>query len=220
LPLVESLLKKVLHLYDYYRNLISVRYPAEQKGETREKILSTAARSFREHGSVRNGIGQVMKELGLTKGGFYRHFESKGDLYAAAVARAFEEQGNRLVAVAKGAQKGTELRAVIEHYLSAKHLNAPGTGCPLAALAPEIARQPLDVRKQINQSMLAYRERMLPYIPGRTVEEKRARVFILFSGMAGVLVAARALADPQARERMLAAARSFYVETFACNKAG
>ena len=193
-----------------------MRYPAEQKAETREKILSTAARSFREHGSEINGIGQVMKELGLTKGGFYRHFESKDDLYAAAVARAFEELSDRMVAVAEAAPKGAGLRAVIEHYLSARHLNAPGIGCPLAALASEIARQPLEVRKRINQSMLGYGERMLPYIPGRTVEEKRARVFILFSGMAGVLGRRpRTMADPQGRERMLAAARSFYVETFA-----
>jgi len=196
-----------------------MRYPAEQKAETHEKILAAAARSFREHGSETNGIGQVMKELGLTKGGFYRHFESKDDLYATAVARAFEELSARMVAVAEAAPKGAELRAVIERYLSAEHLNAPGIGCPLAALASEIARQPPDVRKRINRSMLGYRERMLRYLPGRTVEQKRARGFILFSGMAGVLVAARALADPQGRERVLAAARSFYVETFAPGRA-
>src|SRR5690242_20019000 len=116
-----------------------MRYPAEQKSATREKILATAARSFREHGSEMSGIGPVMKELGLTKGGFYRHFESKDDLYATAVARAFEELGNRSVAIAEAAPKGGELRAVIEHYLSPEHLNAPGAGCPLAALGPEIA---------------------------------------------------------------------------------
>jgi TetR/AcrR family transcriptional regulator, transcriptional repressor for nem operon len=192
-----------------------VRYPAEQKAETHEKILAAAARSFREHGSEMNGIAPVMKELGLTKGGFYRHFESKGDLYVAAVARAFEELGDRFAAIAEAAPKGAELQAVIEHYLSTKHLNAPGIGCPLAALGSEFTRQPLEVRKRINQSMQAYGGRMLPYIHGRTVEDKRARVFILFSGMAGVLVAARAIADPQGRERMLAAARSFYLETFA-----
>jgi TetR/AcrR family transcriptional repressor of nem operon len=192
-----------------------MRYPSEQKAETHEKILATAARSFREHGSEMNGIGRVMKELGLTKGGFYRHFESKDDLYAAAVARAFDELGDRMVAVAEAAPEGAGLRAVIEHYLSAKHLNAPGAGCPLAALAPEIARQSIKVRKRTNQAMAGYAERMLRWIPGRTVEQKRARVFILFSGMAGVLVAARAIADQQGRERMLAAARSFYVETFA-----
>jgi TetR/AcrR family transcriptional regulator, transcriptional repressor for nem operon len=211
--------EKDLHLCDYCRNLTGMRYPAEQKAETREKILSTAARSFREHGSEMNGIGHVMKELGLTKGGFYRHFESKGDLYAAAVARAFEEQSSRLAAVAEAAPKGAGLRAVIEQYLSAKHLSAPGAGCPLAALAAEIARQPLEVRKRIQRSLLAHCERMLPWIPGATVEEKRGRAFILFSGMAGALVAARAIADPQASERALAAARSFYVETFAGKQA-
>jgi TetR/AcrR family transcriptional repressor of nem operon len=155
-----------------------------------------------------------MQKLGLTKGGFYRHFDSKGDLFAAAVARAFEELGDRLVAVARAAPEGAELRAVIEHYLSAKHLSAPGAGCPLAALGPEFARQPVRVRKRISQSMLAYGERMLPWIPGRNVDEKRARAFILFTGMAGTLVATRALADTQRRDRMLAAARSFYVEAF------
>jgi TetR/AcrR family transcriptional regulator, transcriptional repressor for nem operon len=195
-----------------------MRYPVEQKTKTHEKILAAAARSFREHGSEINGIGQVMKELGLTKGGFYRHFESKGDLYAAAVGRAFEELGDRMVAVAIGAPKGAELRAIIEEYLSAKHLSAPGAGCPLAALAPEIARQPLAIRKRINQSMIAYRERMLAWVPGRNVDEQRARAFILFTGMAGVLVAARAIVDPQGRERMLAAARSFYTEAFTPEK--
>ena len=199
---------------------MGMRYPGEHKAETHEKILAAAARSFREHGSEINGIGRVMKELGLTKGGFYRHFESKGDLYGAAVARGFEELGDRLAAVAKGAPKGTELRTVIEEYLSVKHLSAPGAGCPLAALAPEIARQPLAVRKRITQSMVAYRERMLPWVPGRNVEEKRARAFILLTGMAGGLVATRAIADPQGRERMLAAARSFYLETFAPDRTG
>jgi TetR/AcrR family transcriptional repressor of nem operon len=196
-----------------------MRYPPEQKADTHEKILAAAARSFRDHGSDNNGIARVMKELGLTKGGFYRHFKSKGDLYAAAVARSFEELGDRMLAAAQAAPKGKELRAMIEDYLGTKHLNAPGTGCPLAALAPEIARQPLEIRKRINQSMQAFRDRLLPYIPGRTLEEKRARFFVLFPGMAGVLVTARAIADPHGRERMLAVARSFYLDTFASEKA-
>jgi TetR/AcrR family transcriptional repressor of nem operon len=191
-----------------------VRYPAKQKAETHEKIIAAAARSFREHGSDSNGIGQVMKELGLTKGGFYRHFESKGDLYGAAVARAFEEMGDRLVAAAKAAPKGQELRAIIENYLSVEHMNAPGSGCALAALAPEIARQPLEVRKRIFQTILAYGARLFPYLPGRNVDEKRESFFVLSTGMAGALVTARAIPEPQARERMLAAARSFYLKSF------
>jgi TetR/AcrR family transcriptional repressor of nem operon len=191
-----------------------MRYPAEQKAETHEKILAVAARSFRQHGSENNGIGRVMKELRLTKGGFYKHFESKGDLYARAVDRAFEEMGSNMVAVAEAAPKGQELRAIIDYYLSARHVNDPGTGCALAALGPEIGRQPLDIRNRINQSMQAYRDRMLPYIPGRSVEEKRGRFFVLFPGMAGVLVTARAIVNPQAREQVLAGGRSFYLKAF------
>lgn len=197
-----------------------MRYPAGQKAETREKILAAAARSFREHGSENNGIGRVMKELGLTKGGFYRHFRSKGDLYAAAVARAFEEMGNHAVAIAETAPKGQEVRAIIEDYLSSEHASHPETGCPLALMAVEFARQPPEVRKRINQSMLAFRERMLPYMPGGDVEEKRRRFFFLFPGMAGTLIAARAIVDIHRREQMLAAARSFYLETFAREKNG
>jgi TetR/AcrR family transcriptional repressor of nem operon len=195
-----------------------MRYPAKQKVETHEKILAVAARSFREHGSDANGIGRVMKDLGMTKGGFYRHFKSKDDLYAAAVGRAFDETGNYAVAAAEAAPKGQELRAVIESYLSSEHASHPETGCPLAFMATEFGRQPLAIRKRINRSMLAFAERILPYIPGHDIDEKRRRFFLLSSGMAGTLAVARAIVDPERREAMLADARAFYLEAFAPKK--
>jgi TetR/AcrR family transcriptional repressor of nem operon len=192
-----------------------VRYPAEQKSETHEKILTVAARSFREHGSDINGIGKVMKELGLTKGGFYRHFDSKGDLYAEAVARAFQQTGDWMVAAAKAAPKGQELRGMIEAYLSEEHLHRPGTGCAIAVLGPEMSRQSLQVRKRLAQTMLAFGDRLSPYLPGRTPDEKRECFTVLLPGMAGVLLTARAIPDPKLQGRMLAAARSFYRKSFA-----
>jgi TetR/AcrR family transcriptional regulator, transcriptional repressor for nem operon len=195
-----------------------MRYPAEQKAETHDKILTVAARSFREHGADGNGIGRVMKDLGMTKGGFYRHFKSKDDLYAAAVGRAFEETGKYAIAAAEAAPKGQELRAIIESYLSSHHANHPETGCPLAFMATEFGRQPLATRKRINRSLLAFAERILPYIPGRNADEKRRRFLLLSSGMAGTLAVARTIVDPQCRERMLADARSFYIEAFARKK--
>ncbi len=191
-----------------------MRYPVEQKAETHQKIVAAAARSFRRRGSESNGIARFMKELGLTHGGFYRHFESKDDLYVEAVARSFEEVADWLIAAAEAAPKGQELRAIIERYLSVEHLNDPGKGCVLAALAPEIARQPVEVRARINKAMRAFMERMLPYVPGRDPIEKLGQFFVLFPGMAGVLVFARAMADPQVRERVLGAAKSFYLKTF------
>jgi TetR/AcrR family transcriptional repressor of nem operon len=195
-----------------------MRYPVEQKAETHERILAAAARSFRAHGSEKNGIGRVMKELGLTKGGFYRHFKSKGDLYACAVARAFGEVADQMVAVAEAAPKGQELRALIERYLSPGHASHPEMGCPLAMMSGEFSRQPLAVRKRLDRSMQAYRDRLIPYVPGATVEEKRRRFSILFSGMAGALVNARALVDPKRRDDMLAAARDFYLKAFVSKK--
>ena len=67
-----------------------MRYSAEHKARNHENIISVAARTFREQGADSSGIGTVMKKVGLTKGGFYRHFESKDDLFVEAVARAFE----------------------------------------------------------------------------------------------------------------------------------
>src|SRR5579872_3860682 len=83
-----------------------VRYSAEHKAQNHENILFVAARSFREHGGDTSGIGTVMKKVGLTKGGFYRHFESKDDLFVEAVARALDETGRGMVEVAKSAPKG------------------------------------------------------------------------------------------------------------------
>src|SRR5262249_19540863 len=132
-----------------------MRYSPEHKAENREKILSMAARSFRERGGDSSGIGTVMKKAGLTKGGFYRHFASKDDLFVEAVARAFEEMGRDMLEVAKSAPEGQALRAIIEHYLSTRHANSPGTGCVISALGPELARKPLSVRKRIEASLEA-----------------------------------------------------------------
>jgi TetR/AcrR family transcriptional repressor of nem operon len=191
-----------------------VRYSLEHKAQNHENILSVAARSFREHGGESSGIGTVMKKVGLTKGGFYRHFKSKDDLFVEAVARAFEEMGRGMAEFAESAPEGQALRAMIERYLSAGHANSPGSGCVLSALAPEFARKPLRVRKRIEASMEAYRERLVPYMPGETREERLAKIRLLFSSMAGVLMMARVTSDPQKREQRLMEARNFFIKCF------
>jgi len=191
-----------------------MRYSLEHKSQNHENILSVAARSFREHGGDSSGIGTVMKKVGLTKGGFYRHFKSKDDLFVEAVARAFDEMGRGMLEVAKSAPEGQALRAMIEHYLSARHANSPGVGCVVAALGPELARKPLSVRKRIEASLESYRKRLLPFVPGQTQEEKLAKFQLLFSSMAGVLTSVRVTSSLQRREQMLTEARTFFVRSF------
>ena len=192
-----------------------MRYSLEHKAQNHENILSVAARSFREHGGDSSGIGKVMKKVGLTKGGFYRHFKSKDDLFVEAVARAIDETGRGMVEVAKFAPEGQGLRAIIERYLSVPHANSLGSGCVLSTLGPELARKPVAVRKRIEASLEAYRERLLPFLPGQTREEKLAKCRLLFPSMAGVLAMARFTPDPQRREQMLTDARNFFIKSFA-----
>lgn len=192
-----------------------MRYSPEHKAKNHEKILSVAARAFREHGGDSSGIGKVMKKVGLTKGGFYRHFGSKDDLFVEAVARAFDDMGSGMVEAANSAPKGQALRAMIERYLSVGHANSPGMGCVISALGPEFARKPLPVRKRIEALREAYRERLLPFIPGKTRDEKVAKFQLLFASMAGVLTTARMTVSLQKREQMLMEARNFFIQSFA-----
>src|SRR6202007_953090 len=148
-----------------------MRYSPEHKAQNHEKILSVASRSFREHGGDTSGIGTVMKKVGLKKGGFYRHFKSKDDLFVEAVARALDETGRGMVEVARSAPEGQALRAIVERYLRVDHANSPGTGCVRAALGPELARKPVAVRKRIEALLEAYRERFLPFMSGHTLQE-------------------------------------------------
>jgi TetR/AcrR family transcriptional repressor of nem operon len=185
----------------------------EHKARNHENILSVAARCFREHGGS-SGIGTVMKKTGLTKGGFYRHFKSKDDLFVEAVAQAIDQAARGMEEVAKSAPDGQALRAIIEHYLSARHANSMGTGCPFSALGPELARNSLSVRKRIEALLEAYPERLLPFIPGQTREEKLAKCRLLLPSMAGMLMMARVTSDPQRREQMLSEARVFFIKRF------
>jgi len=115
-----------------------MRYPAERKEETRKKILDTAARRFRASGgSV--GIADLMKELDLTHGGFYRHFDSKDQLFGESIGTALVEIRSIIHEALEKAQPGNELRAVIEAYLSMRHCADIAGGCPIAALAGEIS---------------------------------------------------------------------------------
>lgn len=192
-----------------------MRYSREHKARSHEKILSMAARSFRERGGDSSGIGTVMKKVGLKKGGFYRHFSSKDDLFVEAVARALDETGRGMEEVAKAAPEGQALRAIIERYLSVGHLNSPGSGCVRAALGPELARKPASVRKRIELLLEAYRERLAPFLPGKTREERLAKCRLLFPSMAGVLMMIRVNTDTQVRERRLEEARKFFLKAFA-----
>ena len=190
-----------------------MRYPAGQKPETHRRILSAAARGFRSRGRDGVAISDLMRELDLTHGGFYRHFRSKEQLFTAAIGHSVDDVAGKLVRAAEGAPKGGELRTIIETYLSAWHCDNPGEGCPVVALATEISRDP-DASDAFNAALRGYQAALLKYLPGGSAGERKRNFLILFSGLAGALMMARATEDKKLRRQILASARKFYTESF------
>jgi len=191
-----------------------MRYSAKHKQETRERIVRTASRHFRQRGEEGVGIADLMSKLKLTHGGFYKHFDSKEELLAEAIAKAFEDVEERFADMVSRAKPGTELKTLIENYLSLEHCANPGEGCPMAALASEIGRLPPRVRAQIDQAIKRRGKRVSGLMPGATQQEREKKTMVLLSGLIGTISVARALGDLEARKTVLEASRDFYLKTF------
>jgi TetR/AcrR family transcriptional repressor of nem operon len=188
-----------------------MRYPTERKQETRERIIRAAARRFRGRGAEGVVIADMMQELRLTHGGFYRHFDSKEALFAEAVSDAVQRFSDNLTAVAEKAPRGRELQALIDAYLSVEHCNDTANGCPVAALASELARQRGLARSAFRRAVQRHITQVARFFPGRTPQARQLRAVMVLTGMAGTLSAARAVANGPGRRRLLNAARIFYV---------
>src|SRR5215510_13049574 len=181
----------------YHPMRIDMRYPAHQKQETRERIVRAASRHFRRRGGEGVAIADLMGKLNLTHGGFYKHFDSKEQLFAEAVAKSFED-----------------VRVLIEQYLSLEHCANPDSGCPLAALASEIPRYPRAVRVKIDRAMRDHLKKVSEFLPGATEKDRQRNCLVLLSGMSGALTLARTVADKEMRQSILQAAREFYIKAF------
>src|SRR5215210_1478116 len=119
------------------------RTPNSRKHETHERILDVAARAIRRNGYAGVGVADVMKQAGLTHGGFYAHFESREAMLEEAIERAGRDTAAALATriAARQAEGVSALRALVELYLSEAHLAVPEGGCVVAALASEMPRQ-------------------------------------------------------------------------------
>src|SRR5438876_12272649 len=117
-----------------------MRYEPQHKSQTRDRIVRNAARKLRAEGLSGPGVATVMKASGLTVGGFYKHFRSKGELLAEAIEAGYSEFGDRAFAVLESVAPAERWKEVVRWYLTPEHCEHAETGCPIAALAPEIAR--------------------------------------------------------------------------------
>src|SRR6516164_4082191 len=115
-------------------------WPKDHKQATRQRIVEAAAAAFRERGVADVGVAEIMRRAGLTHGGFYAHFDSKDDLLAAALDQAATQVTSMLETAVKNRPGPDQLLNVALTYLSPPHLIHPESGCPVAALGPELVR--------------------------------------------------------------------------------
>jgi TetR/AcrR family transcriptional regulator, transcriptional repressor for nem operon len=189
-----------------------MRYPAQHKEHTRKRIVRAAARRFRSRGTEGATIGTLMRDLRLTHGGFYRHFGNKEQLFIEAFDQSLEEVATKARSAIQHAPRGNELKALIDGYLAIEHSRDVAGGCPVAALATEIARRPPKVRAEFIRVLINHIAVIAKYIPGTTEEERERKARVLLSSMAGTLTMARVIVDDQERRQFLDDAKRFYFD--------
>lgn len=187
-----------------------MRRSKAEKQLTHERIVKAAARQFRAEGIHEVGIAELMGKIGLTHGGFYAHFSSKDALTAEVCTEGFAQTEEKLQKIVEQASPGGELAAIIDYYLRPDHRDQPESGCIMPSLAADIARHPEEVQKAFTEGYLACLERIAPFCPGATSEEQQTEAMILFSGMVGALMLARAVNDPETSSQLLQTSQAFY----------
>lgn len=165
-----------------------------EKAKTHKRIVSIASKKFREEGLAGVGIAELMKEAGLTVGGFYKHFDSRDDLVAEAVSSAFGGWKRRVDAAASGGSS-VSLAKLIDNYLNETHRDNPGTGCAFSALAPEIARSDKRTRALTTEQVRNDIQLIAGLFPDNDPHAARSQAILTFSALVGAMSLARAVSD-------------------------
>lgn len=186
-----------------------MRYDAEHKRRTRERLLDEAAKAVRAEGPHRVGVAEVMARAGLTHGGFYAHFASKDELVAEAVGRMFEEAGAQILrALGEGEPPAQALRSYVDFYLSRAHRDARTSGCPLPFLSADASRLPEAARARFAQGAARLRETFAALLKQLGSPDPETMAASVLAEMVGAVALSRAEPDPVRADVLLAHSRA------------
>jgi len=177
-----------------------MRYEKGHKDSTRQRIIEVASAQFRTHGVAAAGLAGIMTEAGLTNGAFYAHFSSKEDLVQAVLGNAL---GRREQTLRAAAESGKGLDALIRDYLSPRHRDDPGHGCPTAAMVAEIARHPKRTRDAFTGRIGAFIDLIAAQLGGSSPHARRKTAIAVYGLMVGTLQLARAVNDKSLSDEIL-----------------
>src|SRR5271167_1608305 len=180
-----------------------MRVSKKTAAKNRERILTSAARLFRENGIGATGVDAITEDAGLTHGGLYSQFGSKEAIAAEAIRFALA-RSKRVWQRALERNPGKRaLPAIVDGYLSRAHRDAPGTGCVVAALGTDIARQPRRVRQAFTGQIKDDLEFLSRLMPNDGHARRYEDAIVAFASMAGALILARAVNDEQLSDLIL-----------------
>jgi TetR/AcrR family transcriptional repressor of nem operon len=177
-----------------------MRVSRTQVSENRRTIVEAAGRLFRERGFEAVTVAEIMKEAGLTHGGFYGYFSSKDELIAEALADALTQTTTGPL---------DDLSTYAAEYLSRAHRDDLACGCPTAALAAETIRQPGSARTEMTAGIEQQIERLSRVTPARTTALKRRTAIGTWAAMVGAMILARASDDRALSDEVLDQTRAW-----------
>lgn len=184
-----------------------MRYSKEHKLETHARIVKKASVRLREKGAHGVGVADLMKEAGLTHGGFYAHFDSREALVIEAFAYAMDRSIERWRKVAEQIPPEKRLATIVETYLAPVHRDDPGHGCAIPTLGAEIARESPKTRKAFAAKLEQMIDMIADQIPDVPRKTARKRAMAALGTMMGTLVMARVAGSGEFSDEILGAGR-------------
>ncbi|SIO72907.1 transcriptional regulator, TetR family [Burkholderia sp. GAS332] len=185
--------------------------PKRKKEITHDHIVEVAARAIRRSGYDGTGVADIMKEAGLTHGGFYAHFPSREALLVEAADRAGADAVELFEQIAASAPPEQALTSMVRAYLSREHFEDIETGCPVSALGSEMPRQAPAVRRAATRRIKEMVDLIARQLPDWGQPGSHEQALLTAATMVGTMVLARAVDDPKLSDAFLDVA----VEKFA-----
>jgi TetR/AcrR family transcriptional repressor of nem operon len=191
---------------------LPMRYSREHKLETHARIVKKASVRLREKGAHGIGVADLMKEAGLTHGGFYAHFDSRDALVIEAFAYAMDRSTERWRRLAETTSPEKRLTAIVDSYLTRVHRDDPGHGCAVPTLGAEIARESPKTRKAFAAKLAQMIEMLADQIPEVPRKAARKQAMAAVATMMGTLVLSRIAGSGEFSDEILGAGREAVLE--------
>lgn len=171
------------------------RTATRSKEATHDRIVDAAARAIRRNGYNGAGVAEIMKDAGLTHGGFYAHFPSREAMLAEAADRAGSDSVAMMQRIAASSPPQQALPAMMQAYLSQEHVEGIETGCAVAALGSELPRQVPEVRRAATRRIKEMIDLVARQSPDWGQPGAHEHALLAVATMVGALVLARAVDD-------------------------